>query len=130
MLILALKTDSTNAELSLYKDNKVIDHLSFKAERSLADKIHLFIKELLEKNQFELTDLKGLIVYQGPGSFTGLRIGLSVANALAYSLKIPICTAAHENWPEHALNQILSGQDEKQIVPFYGAEPNITMPRK
>jgi tRNA threonylcarbamoyl adenosine modification protein YeaZ len=48
------------------------------------------IQEVLEKANLELKDLTGIKVNIGPGSFTGLRVGVSVANALAYSLKIPV----------------------------------------
>lgn len=130
MLILAIKTESPEAELALYEDTKLLDSIIFQAHRELADKIHLKIKKLLSKNKLTIKDLKGVIVYEGPGSFTGLRIGITVANTFAYSLNIPICSATHENWPTKALTDILSGNDRKQILPFYGAEPNITTPRK
>jgi tRNA threonylcarbamoyladenosine biosynthesis protein TsaB len=130
MIILAIKTDSPEAEFAIYNQDKLIDSLSFSAHRELADKIHLKINELLQKNKTELKDLNGVIVYMGPGSFTGLRIGLSAANALAYSLNIPITGAAHEDWPTVALDKIISGKNDTQVMPFYGAEPNITTPRK
>lgn len=130
MIIFAIKTESPQAELSLYNKDKLIDHLKFEAHRELADKINLKIKELLDKNKLSLKDLNGIIAYQGPGSFTGLRIGLTVANTLTYTLHIPICSAVHEDWPTSALDKILAGNDEKTIMPFYGAEPNITKPKK
>lgn len=50
------------------------------------------IEKLLESNELKLTDLKSVIVVNGPGSFTGVRIGFSVAKMLSYSLNIPIRT--------------------------------------
>lgn len=49
-----------------------------------------FIMETLEKNNKKLSDISEIEVNTGPGSFTGLRVGISVANALGWSLKIPV----------------------------------------
>lgn len=48
------------------------------------------IKEILEENNLTLKDIKNIVCINGPGSFTGLRIGLSVAKTLAYTLNVPI----------------------------------------
>ena len=48
------------------------------------------IKELLNENKIELKDLALLLVVNGPGSFTGIRIGMTIAKTIAYSLDIPI----------------------------------------
>lgn len=48
------------------------------------------IEEVVKKGGVELKDLSGVEVQTGPGSFTGLRVGVSVANALGFSLKIPV----------------------------------------
>ena len=49
-----------------------------------------FIKKLLDENKLSLKQIDGILVNTGPGSFTGLRVGISVANALGYALKIPV----------------------------------------
>ncbi len=48
------------------------------------------IKELLAKENKKLEDLTEIEVFEGPGSFTGLRVGAAIANALGYALKIPV----------------------------------------
>jgi tRNA threonylcarbamoyladenosine biosynthesis protein TsaB len=48
------------------------------------------ISKLCKKNKISLTELDEIRVNKGPGSFTGLRVGVSIANALGYLLKIPI----------------------------------------
>lgn len=48
------------------------------------------IDEILKKNKLKLADLSGIEVNTGPGSFTGVRIGVAIANALGFVLKIPI----------------------------------------
>ena len=94
-----------------------------------------FIKECLAETVATWQDLSGLAFYKGPGSFTGLRIGVSVMNTLADSLQIAIVGesgACEEqgDWRVLAQNRLRAGENDKIIVPFYGAEANITKPRK
>jgi len=56
------------------------------------------IDQALKKSKAELADLKGVFVIKGPGSFTGLRVGLSVANQFAHQLKIPITGLRTDEW--------------------------------
>lgn len=48
------------------------------------------IEELIEKNGINLSDIEKIYVNQGPGSYTGVRVGVSIANALAFTLQVPI----------------------------------------
>lgn len=57
---------------------------------SHAEKLHVFIDEILKEIQLDFSDLKAIAVSQGPGSYTGLRIGVSAAKGLCYSLNIPL----------------------------------------
>ena len=66
----------------------------------------------------------------GPGSFTGLRIGLTVLNTIASSQAIPIVGATGDDWQDVAVAGIDSGQNDEIVMPFYGSEANITAPRK
>jgi tRNA threonylcarbamoyladenosine biosynthesis protein TsaB len=130
MIILALRTDKPEAEIALYDDSKLIDSLSWEAHRQLAETIHHKIKDLLSSQGNDWSNIEGIIVYRGPGSFTGLRIGMSVANALASSLQIPIISESGEKWMEEALQKIINGSNQKVVVPEYGSEPHITKQRK
>lgn len=130
MLILTIRTDRPEAELSLYKDGQKVAHYEWLAHRQLADTIHIKIKELLESRQLGLKDLEGLVVFKGPGSFTGLRIGISIANALADALGIPIVASSGEDWQETGRRRLEASENEKIVLPEYGAAPNITKPRK
>ena len=57
---------------------------------SHAEKLHEFIKEVVEEAGVELTELKAIAVSKGPGSYTGLRIGVSTAKGLCFALDIPL----------------------------------------
>ena len=86
--------------------------------------------KFLEEKTGDLHLISGIGVMKGPGSFTGLRIGLTVVNTLADSLNIPIVGAMSDNWRDLALGKLRSGENEKIVMPEYGAAANITAPRK
>ena len=130
MYILTLRTDNPEAEIGLYKDHEQISYQTWQAHRQLAETIHIKIMEVLATQELTLKDLDGLVIYQGPGSFTGLRIGITVANALANSLAIPICGTMSEEWLVTGLRRILAGQSDQLVLPEYGALPHITAPKK
>lgn len=130
MKILTLRTDKPEAEIGIYDDTIKIDYSMWMAHRILAETLHRKIQQLLVSNKMSIEDIQGIICFQGPGSFTGLRIGLTVANAIAYSMKIPIIAVANENWIESGLEHLLNGENDIQAVPFYGADAHITPQKK
>lgn len=75
--------------VSLKKDGKIIKSLS-KQNKYGSQVLLPLIEKILKKNKLEYRDLNGLEIETGPGSFTGLRVGVSVANALGFALGIPV----------------------------------------
>jgi tRNA threonylcarbamoyladenosine biosynthesis protein TsaB len=130
MLILTIRTDKPEAEIGLFDDKQKSNYEQWQADRQLAETIHLKIDELLKKGDKSLSDLSGLLVFKGPGSFTGLRIGITVANALAVGLDIPIVATEGEEWISIGLDKLLSGDNDKIAVPEYGSLPHITQAKK
>ncbi len=130
MFILTIRTDKATAEIGLYDDGRQLAHTTWQAHRQLAETLHTQIAELLKSQNKSLNDLQGLVVFRGPGSFTGLRIGVSVANALAAALNLKIIGTAGEDWIEQGLKDLKTGQDDRQIVPEYGAEARTTTQKK
>jgi len=129
MIILTLRTDKPEAEVCLFDDERTLACSAWQAHRELAETLHAKLEELLEKAGTPLDKIQGLAVYQGPGSFTGLRIGLSVANALADSLGVPIVGEAGENWIEQGRHRLHAGENDKLVTPEYGAAPHTTTPK-
>lgn len=129
MIILTMRTDKPEAELGLYDDDKQLAYFSWQAHKELAETIHLKIKALLHQNDYDFNQINSIIIYKGPGSFTGLRIGFSVANALASGLGVPIVSQGGENWTSKAILRLSKGDNEQFSVPEYGALPHITMPK-
>ena len=130
MLILTLRTDKPESEIGLFDDTKKMDYKIWTAHRQLAETIHNEIHELLKKHGWDWPDLKGLVVYSGPGSFTGLRIGLTVANTLAESLSLPIIGETGEQWLETGIKRINASENDQLVLPQYGQEVHITAPKK
>jgi tRNA threonylcarbamoyladenosine biosynthesis protein TsaB len=130
MIILTLRTDKPEAEICLYDGDKRLAYEKWEAHRQLAETLHTKIKEILNQSSISWDGIGAIVCYKGPGSFTGLRIGLSVANALAYAQDIPIVTAAGENWIKDGLSAISSGKNKKIALPEYGSPPHITQQKK
>lgn len=82
-------TRSMEVEVKLVENNKVLDQLQEK--QSLGSQVLLpAIQKILKRNRKKLTDLTEIQVNPGPGSFTGTRVGVTVANALGFALNIPV----------------------------------------
>lgn len=128
-MILALRTDKPESELYLVNNNEVVKSLKWEAHRELADTLLMKIKEIMDSEGIGNEDLSGIIMHTGEGSFTGLRIGTTVANALAYSFNIPIVPAEGEDWLKLGMEIIKSAKPGDLVVPKYNAEPNITKPK-
>ena len=102
----------------------------WQADRMMAKNLLIFITDSMKKNSKDWSDISGIGGFEGPGSFTGLRIGLTVLNTMADSLKVPIVGARGDNWQSVALDKLNSSIDEKIILPFYGCDAKITSPKK
>lgn len=127
-MYLAIRTDNSQAEIYLLNDQGVVQRQKvWLAERTLARDLPGEVDNLVDGDYGQLT---GVLVYQGPGSFTGLRIGITVANAVAYAQSLPIVATAGENWLADGVDQLNNGADNKIALPEYGAAPHITPPRK
>ena len=131
MIILTLRTDKPDSEIGLYENDKQIAYEVWPAHRQLAETIHQKIAELLKSNSKQLSDVQAIVCYKGPGSFTGLRIGLSVANALASGLDIPIAgIEGEEKWLQKGIESLTSGKNDQAVMPEYGAPVHITQPKR
>ena len=124
-MIILLDTSTSTCFFTIVNGENRQD-FEWEAGRMLARNLLKF----LEEKTGDLHLISGIGVMKGPGSFTGLRIGLTVVNTLADSLNIPIVGVMGDNWRDLALGKLRSGENEKIVMPEYGAAANITAPRK
>ena len=90
-LILNIETATKNCSVALSKAGKTLAIRELSEQNfSHAEKLHVFIEELFLETNLKLQDLNAVAVSQGPGSYTGLRIGVSAAKGLCYALSIPL----------------------------------------
>ena len=89
-LILNIETSTTLCSVSLAKDGKVIASKEVNEGFTHAENLHVFIEEVIAKAGTTVKDLNAIAVGSGPGSYTGLRIGVSAAKGLAYALQVPL----------------------------------------
>ena len=90
---LGIETSSLVSSVALMDEHNLIGELTIQAGLTHSEQLVPHIDMLLRASQVERNELKGIVVSIGPGSFTGLRIGMGTAKAMAYALQIPlICT--------------------------------------
>ncbi|MGN7810607.1 tRNA (adenosine(37)-N6)-threonylcarbamoyltransferase complex dimerization subunit type 1 TsaB [Flavobacterium sp. 22076] len=89
--ILNIETATKNCSVSIAKNGETILCKEIAEEGySHAEKLHVFIEEAIAESGVSIQDLNAVAVSQGPGSYTGLRIGVSAAKGLCYALNIPL----------------------------------------
>lgn len=96
MLILAIETSTQICSLAILRDSSLLAEWYVQSGRTHSTGIMCQLSSLLERSQIKKSDLQAIAVNIGPGSFTGLRIGLSLAKALAIALNIPVVGIASE----------------------------------
>ena len=90
-LILHIETATKVCSVCLSKEGKLIHIVEEYSEKYIhAEKLTLLIKQLMQEANFKLRELDAISIDKGPGSFTGLRIGVSTAKGLCYALGVPL----------------------------------------
>jgi tRNA threonylcarbamoyladenosine biosynthesis protein TsaB len=90
-LFLLLETSGKNCSVALANEKNIIDVRSAVAEHFIhAEELHGLILHLLQENDYSFQSLTAIAVSKGPGSYTGLRIGVSAAKGLCFALDIPL----------------------------------------
>lgn len=128
-MILLLDTSKPVCYVTLVDDRNRHEY-SWEADRTLAHGLLGYLRDRLSERQLKLGDLSGIGVMKGPGSFTGLRIGATVANTLARELQIPIVGVDGEAWADEALKRLSRADSDDIVIPKYGRAARVTTPKK
>lgn len=120
---LYLDTSEKEAVLAIFENENKLAETVWEGHRELSRTLTAKYQALLKKAGVKQEELAGIIVFVGPGSFTGLRIGISFANGLAFGLGIPVFET--EEKEKFSLEN-----PQELALPFYGAEPHITKPKR
>lgn len=128
-MILLLDTSTPVCKLTLIDDTNRYDD-EWQADRQLAKGLLGYLQQQLHKNGKTFRDITGLGAFVGPGSFTGLRIGLTVLNTIASSENIPIVGGSGKDWQAYVIGKLGRDENDQIVLPVYGSEAHITKPRK
>ncbi|MGB2129698.1 MAG: tRNA (adenosine(37)-N6)-threonylcarbamoyltransferase complex dimerization subunit type 1 TsaB [Flavicella sp.] len=102
--ILNIETATKNCSVSIAKSGKLIALKEINTGGySHAEKLHVFIEEVVSQAGIELSDLEAVCVGKGPGSYTGLRIGVSAAKGICFALEIPLIAVESLNILSHSV---------------------------
>ncbi|MCH7759757.1 tRNA (adenosine(37)-N6)-threonylcarbamoyltransferase complex dimerization subunit type 1 TsaB [Patescibacteria group bacterium] len=115
--------------------SREVVYLTLARKQDRSESILKGLNQLFKKTNQSVKDIKGLIVVNGPGSFTGIRVALSIANTMAWQLKIPV-VGISLNKGNNTQTLIKAGRPKllkiktgRFVRPFYGRKLNITKPK-
>ena len=134
-MFLFIDTTENEIVLALFQKDKLIDQIQKKAQKKQAELLLIVLDEFLKKNKVNLQNIKGIIVVQGPDSFTGTRIGVTTANALGFSLDIPVVgmkkiSFSQDKIIKEEISKFKKIKNFLPVNPIYSAPPPITKKKK
>lgn len=119
MLTLEINTSTPIETVALSDGKKLLGKISWEGNRDETEKLIPAVTRLLKRHKKTFAGLDGVVAARGPGGFSALRIGVTVANVLASSLKIPLFSYQTTDVSRRLKRQ-------KIIAPEYSIAPNIT----
>tara|TARA_A100001035_G_C27574400_1_gene404630 strand:- start:94 stop:711 length:618 start_codon:yes stop_codon:yes gene_type:complete len=90
MNYIAIETSTNICSVALFKSNEMIDLIENEEKKSHSKELGVSVKSIIDNSNISINDISYIALSSGPGSFTGLRIGSSLAKGMAFALKIPI----------------------------------------
>jgi len=92
--LLAIETSTEICSVALSRNEKCLDVIEDNRENSHAEKILLFVEQVLKQSRLKINEINAVCISEGPGSYTGLRIGTSSAKGLCDALDIPLISVS------------------------------------
>lgn len=128
-MIVLLDTSTPICKLTFIDGNLRYDD-EWQADRTLAKGLLSYLNKNLRSFGKTWSDISSIGVFEGPGSFTGLRIGITVMNTIADAQDVPIVGGRGHNWQVQIINKLKNNENEKIVLPFYGSDAHITTSKK
>ncbi len=115
-------------ELGLFDEQEWRGRVKVRFLAGHGDKTLVLLEKTLKRSKVKLGDLQGIAVLQGSGSFTGIRIGLTIANIIGFVLNIPVLAvkSLDQDSFRKTIKRLSKMKKPTPIKPFYDREPNIT----
>lgn len=137
MLLLIDTTDNNGLYFALIPDgnnSKKLSPVETKQKLSFNEnfKTLALLEKFLKTHKVLPANLQKIIVCSGPGSFTGIRVGIAMAQAMGFALDIPVIATPKEKIPTSVdqLVKLWKIKSSKKLTLNYGREPNITLTKK
>ncbi|MEK7096556.1 MAG: tRNA (adenosine(37)-N6)-threonylcarbamoyltransferase complex dimerization subunit type 1 TsaB [Patescibacteria group bacterium] len=132
-MILFIDTTSLETKIGLLNETgNFIDQIEWTSRFNQSEELISKIEDLLQKNRIKKDDLGKIVVITGPGSYTGVRIGVTTANFIGLGLNIPVLGLKKSSIVD--IGKIISGDNSDcfldPVMPYYERLPNITKPKK
>jgi tRNA threonylcarbamoyladenosine biosynthesis protein TsaB len=116
-LLLALDSATSAMSVALVNNEKLLTQMNSVVERNHSVYMMPVIQEVLNSQGLGVRNLKGIAVGRGPGSYTGVRIGITVAKTMAWALKLPVVSVSSlEAMAAGALSEWLGGRDSSKVT--------------
>lgn len=112
MKYLFIDTSAYNVNIAVVLDNEIVSSLTIANNQKLSEHIFIYLEDVLKKGKININEIDMVFVTQGPGSFTGVRVGVTIAKTMAWALNIPII-------PVSTLElYATTNADNQYLVPF------------
>lgn len=126
-LILGIDTSTSSGSVALLKEGQLIGSQLYIIEKSHSSLLHVMIKQMINNAGCEMGDLSTVAVAEGPGSYTGLRIGVSAAKGLCLALDVPLIAVntleamAYQMWRRSAVEGLYCAMIDARRMEVYSA---------
>ena len=112
-VLLSLETSTSVCSAALHEDGKLLASLESHIPQSASSKLAVMIDQLFKTTHISPDSVKGVVVSSGPGSYTGLRIGVATAKGLCFALNVPLLSI---NTLELMTHQVISSFPEQELI--------------
>ncbi|HPV69881.1 MAG TPA: tRNA (adenosine(37)-N6)-threonylcarbamoyltransferase complex dimerization subunit type 1 TsaB [Bacilli bacterium] len=131
----SLLLDSANRDLNvgLAKDNQIIDRISYQAWQRQSELMAVEVDAILKRNNISAKDIGEVVVTIGPGSYTGIRIALTIAKTLAFALDIKIYAVSSlisQKAPHQPTISVINARSNRSYVAIYDADGQVLVEEK